>query len=78
MKIKWNRKGMAQLPKMPGLLPDIDRRTKKIAAASGEGFYPHANRGSRRHRGAVVAGSPRAANHNRKHNTLLRNMDAGR
>lgn len=78
MKIKWNRKGMAQLPKMPGLIPDIERRTGRIASASGEGFTPYTNRGRRRHRGAVVAGSPRAANHNRKHNTLLRNLDAGR
>lgn len=78
MKIKWNRKGMAQLPKMPGLLPDIDRRTQKIATASGDGFYPHTNRGTRRHRGAVVAGGPQAARRNRKDNTLLRNLDAGR
>ena len=77
MKINWNRKGMAQILLMPALLTEIDKHTQRIAAASGEGYYPHTNPGRKRHRGAVVAGSSRAARDNRKNNTLLRNMTAG-
>ena len=78
MEFKPSRKGMAKLPTLPGLLPELERRVDKIAAASGEGFYPHVNKGSKRHRGAVVAGHPKAAARNRKHNTLNRNLNAGR
>ena len=78
MEFKPNRKGMAKLVTLPGLLPEIDRRTRRIAEASGDGFVPHTNPGSRRHRGAVVAASPYAARKNRKHNTLNRNLNAGR
>lgn len=78
MEFKPSRKGMAKLPILPGLLPDLQRRVDKIAAASGEGFYPHVNKGSRRHRGAVVAGGPQAARRNRRDNVLLRNLNAGR
>lgn len=78
MKVKYSRKGRAQLLLMPALLPEIDKRVSAIAAASGEGYYPHTNPGRKRHRGAVVAGSPRAARDNRKKNTLVRNFNAGR
>ena len=74
MKIRWNRKGMAEIVKMPGLLPEITKHTERIADASGEGYYPHTNPGRRRHRGAVVAGGPKAARDNRKNNTLVRNL----
>lgn len=74
MRVKWNRKGMAQILLMPGLLPEIDKHTQRIAEASGEGYYPHTNRGRRRHRGAVVAGGPSAARDNRANNTLIRNL----
>ena len=78
MEFKPSRKGMAKLVTLPGLLPELQRRVDRIAAASGEGFYPHVNKGSKRHRGAVVAGHPKAARRNRRDNTLLRSMNAGR
>ena len=78
MKIKYSRKGLAKLPLMPGLIPEISKHVDSIAAASGDGFYPHTNPGRRRHRGAVVAGGPQAARRNRKENTLIRNLNAGR
>ena len=78
MEFKPSRKGMSKLVTLPGLLPEIEKRTRRIAAASGDGFVPHTNPGTRRHRGAVVAASPQAARRNRKHNTLSRNLNAGR
>lgn len=77
MRIDFNSKALAELVLMPELLPMIQQKVDAIAAASGEGYYPHVNPGYRRHRGAVVAGSPRAARDNRKHNTLVRNLSAG-
>ena len=78
MEFKRSRKGMAKLPILPGLLPELQRRVDRIAAASGDGFYPHVNKGSKRHRGAVVAAHRQAASRNRRENTLLRNLNAGR
>lgn len=78
MQFKPSRRGMAKLTTLPGLLPELERRVDKIAAASGDGFYPNVNKGSRRHRGAVVAASIHARRKDRKHNTLLRNLNAGR
>ena len=78
MEFKPSRKGMAKLPTLPGLLPVLQGKVDRIASASGDGFYPHVNKGSKRHRGAVVAGGPQAARRNRRDNTLLRNFNAGR
>ena len=78
MEFKPSRKGMAKLPTLPGLLPVLQGKVDRIASASGDGFYPHVNKGSKRHRGAVVAGGPQAARRNRRDNTLNRNLNAAR
>lgn len=79
MKIQWNKRNISQVTvRSDGLLSEIDKRVRSIEAAAGDGFIGHTNPGRTRHRGAVVTGDIRAIRSNRKHNTLIRNLDAGR
>ena len=78
-KLTINKEAIKALRKSPAVVADLERRAKKIAsAAGGEAIgYKVTHLALEDPRGAVMA-TGHAARHNRKHNSLVRNLDAGR
>lgn len=79
--VKFNKNGFEQLRKQPGVRSDLMRRAKAVAAeAGGEDIgYKVTNLALEDPRSAVsVMATGRARNHNRKHNSLVKAMDAAR
>lgn len=80
-KLTINHEAIKALSKSPAVVADLERRAKKIAsAAGGEAIgYKVTHLALEDPRGAVsVMATGHAASHNRKHNSLVRNLDAGR
>lgn len=80
-KIKWNREGFRQLRQSPGVKADLMARARRVAAAAGgEGMgYMVTDLVLEEPRGAVsVMATGKAIYHNRKHNSLIRALDAGK
>ena len=81
MRIEWNRRGFREVLMSSGVRDELARRAQRIAAAAGGGdigYRAVTGQGRTRARAAVVAASLHAQRHNAKHNTILRNHDAGR
>lgn len=80
-KLVIDQAAIKALRKAPAVVADLERRAKKIAAAAGgeEIGYRVTHLALEDPRGAVsVMATGHAARHNRKHNSLVRNLDAGR
>lgn len=85
VKVKINRAGARAVLNSPGVIADIDRRAKAIAAAanafdehlSGTDFRGDARAGRNRAHGGVIAVTRNAVYHDRKHNILLKSLQAG-
>ena len=80
-KLVIDQAAIKAIRKAPAVVADLERRAKKIAAAAGceEIGYRVTHLALEDPRGAVsVMATGHAARHNRKHNSLVRNLDAGR
>lgn len=80
-KVKFNRKGFEQLRHQPKVKADLMRRAKALAEkAGGQGMgYKVTDLVLEDPRGAVsVMATGHAAYHNRKHNSLIKALDAAR
>lgn len=80
-KVKFNRKGFEQLRHQPKVKADLMRRAKAVAKEAGgqEMGYKVTDLVLEDPRGAVsVMATGHAAYHNRKRNSLVRALDAGR
>mgnify|MGYP006962143490 CR=1 FL=1 len=80
-RVKWNKEVFRQIRNSPGIKRDLMERAKRIQdAAGGEGMgYKVTNLVLEKPRGAVsVMATGRAVRDNRKHNSLIRSLDAGR
>lgn len=77
-KIRWRLAGFEEIRRLPKTKATLKSSADRIAAASGEGFEALEGEGRTRSRASVVTTSVEAINSNRKNNTLLRNMDAGK
>lgn len=80
-KVKFNRKGFEQLRHQPKVKADLLRRAQALAEkAGGQGMgYKVTDLVLEDPRGAVsVMATGHAAYHNRKHNSLIKALDAAR
>ena len=80
-KLVFNEKALKALRKHPAVIRDLEKRARRIAAAAGgeDMGYKVTVLELEDPRGAVsVMATGRAAGHNRKHNSLMRAIDAGR
>lgn len=80
-KVKFNRKGFEQLRHQPKVKADLLRRAKALAQKAGgqEMGYKVTDLVLEDPRGAVsVMATGHAAYHNRKHNSLVKALDAAR
>lgn len=80
-KVKFNVKGFAALREDRNVQRDVVSRAKKIADASGgedKGYLVRDNLARDGRSGASVIAIGHAANSNRKHQTLIRNLPEGR
>jgi len=80
-KLVFNEKALKELRKHPAVVKDLEKRARRIAAAAGgeDMGYKVTVLELEDPRGAVsVMATGRAAAHNRKHNSLIRAVDAGR
>ena len=86
VRVKMNSAGAQALLKSGPIAADMLRRARAIAAransqlgrADGGQFVADVITGKTRARAAVKAQGPYPRAHNRKHNTLLKSVDAGR
>ena len=78
MKVKWRLAGFEEIRRLPKTKAELKSRADSIAAQAGEGYEALEGEGKTRSRASVVTTSMRAINDNRKNNTLLRSMDAGK
>lgn len=79
--LKFSKQGFQELRKQPGVRRDLLRRAKAIAAqAGGEDMgYKVTALDLEDPRGAAsVMATGHAARHDRKHNSLLKSLEAGR
>lgn len=80
-KLVFNEKALRALRKDPAVIRDLEKRARRIAAAAGgeKMGYKVTILELEDPRGAVsVMATGRAAAHNRKRNSLMRAIDAGR
>lgn len=80
-KLVFNEKALKALRKHPAVIRDLEKRARRIAAAAGgeDMGYKVTVLELEDPRGAVsVMATGRAAAHSRKHNSLIRAVDAGR
>lgn len=80
-KLVFNEKALKALRKHPAVIRDLEKRARRIAAAAGgeDMGYKVTVLELEDPRGAVsVMATGRAAAHNRKHNSLMKAIDAGR
>lgn len=75
---KRNDQGVAKMLKSAAVQRDIDARTRRIAAAAGEGFEASTVVGRNRVHGSVITASRKAARAEQKNRALTRAVDAGR
>lgn len=77
MTIKVNLAAIEALKTDPKVLADLKRRADAIKAKCGEGYESAVDAGSNPH-AAVYTYTAKAMRSNAKHNTLIKNLDAGR
>lgn len=78
VKIEWRLAGFEEIRRLPAVKANLKSRADRIAAQAGEGYEAFEGEGKTRSRASVVTTSMRAINSNRKNNTLLRSLDAGK
>lgn len=78
MKVKWRLAGFEEIRRLPKTKAELEKRAQRIADQAGEGYEMRSGEGKTRSRASVVTTSMRAIVSNRKNNTLLRSMDAGK
>ena len=77
-RIKWRLAGFEEIRRLPKTKAELKKRADRIASQAGEGYEALEGEGKTRSRASVVTTSMRAINSNRKNNTLLRSLDAGK
>lgn len=81
VRVKWNKEAFRQIRNSPGVKRDLMDRAKRIqTSAGGESIgYKVTDLVLEKPRGAVsVMATGAAVRDNRKHNSLIRSLDAGR
>lgn len=78
VRIELNSKGVRQLLHDPGVLADLERRAKRIAAAAGEGMETDSDAGGTRARAVVITATRDAQRAEATDRALTRAVDAGR
>lgn len=82
MRIEWHNQGFYDLRRAPGVVEDLERRGRAVAAAAGDGFELGSQQGAKRPQGrwrvGVVTATPEAMRKSAKHDALLKALDAGR
>lgn len=80
-RIKWNPNGLYNLRRAPGVIIDLERRSRKVADACGAGYETSSRQGAKRPQGrwrtTVVTTTWKAKRDNAKNNTLIRNLGSG-
>ena len=78
MRIVWNPQGFYDLRRSTGIVGDLERRGRNVAAACGEGYDIVSYQGKKVVQGRwqvqVVATNAKAWVDNRRNNTLVRNL----
>ena len=78
MRIVWNPQGFYDLRRSSGVVNDLERRGRNVAAACGEGYDIVSYQGKTVKQGRwqvqVVATNAKAWVDNRRNNTLVRNL----
>ena len=78
MRIVWNPQGFYNLRRSTGIVNDLERRGRRVAAACGEGYDIVSYQGQKVVQGRwqvqVVATNAKAWVDNRRNNTLVRNL----
>lgn len=77
-KVVINRDGARAVRCAPGVLADLERRARAIAAAAGPGMVVRTSVGPNRARAAVITATLRARRGQAKDKRLTRAIDAGR
>ena len=78
MRIVWNPQGFYDLRRSTGIVGDLERRGRRVAAACGDGYDIVSYQGQKVVQGRwqvqVVATNAKAWVDNRRNNTLVRNL----
>lgn len=77
-KVKYNMKAFEEIRRLPKTKSTLESSGSKIAEACGDGYEMRSGEGKTRSRASVLTTNAKAMRDNRKNNTLLRNMDAGK
>lgn len=78
VRVKLNNKGFRALRSAPGVIADLERRGRAVAAAAGTDYQMSSQTGKTRHRVGITTGSMDAKEETARKATLLRALDAGR
>lgn len=77
-KIKWNIPAFEEVRRLPKVKAELESRAESIAAQAGEGYEMRSGEGKTRSRASVVTTTADSMRDNRKNNTLLKSIDAGK
>lgn len=80
MRIKFKQGAFREIRTLPAVQDEVEKRADRIASASGPGYVVQSGvtGGRGRARSAVITGDFDAILDNARHQTLLRNLDAGK
>lgn len=78
VKIKLDDRGMKTIKRLPEIAADIEKRTRKVAAAAGPGMRSKVSQGRDRVRGTVWTGTYAAKKAEAEDRALTRALDAAR
>lgn len=78
VRVVLNSRGMRAILRSEGVLADLDRRAKQIAAAAGPGMEPSSMVGKNRARASVITATKEAREAEATGRALSRAIDAGR
>lgn len=77
-KIKWDIGGFEDVRKREDVQTAVNEIARKIASACGPGYVHASSTGKTRARASVIAATPAAMQDNRRNNTILNNLSAGK
>lgn len=78
VRVKLNNRGFRELRFSPGVVADLERRGRAVAAAAGPDYEMGSRPGKTRHRVGITTRSLDAKEEEARKATLLRALDAGR